>query len=525
MEFTTVTPGFTPESRWLRLVMGHPVALAVAVAAAGALPSLAIPFMADDWLNLASISNQSFFRTAYGYFRPAYLGTYWLDSLLWGLTPWAFHLTNLLLICASTGLMVAVIGRYTGDAVVTALAGLMLALHPFHVGNAAWIAARSDPMYGLFSAAALLCYDRWRTRRMGLPIAALLLYEVALLSKEAAITLPAVVILIGYLDRGRRPTSREWVAGYLPFACLTLLHFVLVRPWALGSTAVPAMGAFGKFWVWKLLGFSVCAVLPMPIEILEADPLAWGITGAVTGGCLLLAAWLHAGGIPSMALAAALLFVVLLVPSLISFQERYYFVPGAAAALAVAALIRASHRGVARVTAAVLVTAWLMLAAWQWMAWIDAGHVSEALISELARASRRDGVREVLLVNVPYRVHGVPVVGDFGTAIALLERRRVRVLTAAEVDYPTGETNALDGSYRDAVHVGPDAVTVRLRLAEGLFSRYDGPLPRKGGDRVELGYASILLSTPGVIQVLIPAAAAAARPTFVWSGGRLTEIR
>src|SRR5262245_60069457 len=118
----------------------HPAWLAALAAAAAGLPALALPFLADDWLNLAAVVEGVFRRTAYGYFRPFYLGTYWLDWQLSGLSPAFFHLTNLLLICGAVALMVVLIERYTADASLAGLAGLLLALHPFHVHNAAWIA-------------------------------------------------------------------------------------------------------------------------------------------------------------------------------------------------------------------------------------------------------------------------------------------------------------------------------------------------------------------------------------------------
>jgi hypothetical protein len=53
-------------------------------------------------------------------------------------------LTNLLLISAAAALVVVLIRRYTASAPLAGAAGILFALHPYHVENAAWIAARPN---------------------------------------------------------------------------------------------------------------------------------------------------------------------------------------------------------------------------------------------------------------------------------------------------------------------------------------------------------------------------------------------
>src|SRR2546427_3920237 len=136
--------------------------LAAMLAAVAGLPGLWLPFLADDWAHLAAVAGGLALRTPFGYYRPLCMIIYWLDRLVWGLSPSLFHLTNLVLIGASAALVVVLIRRYTGDPALAGAAGILFSLHPYHIESAAWIAALADPLFSLLFLGAALAYDRWR---------------------------------------------------------------------------------------------------------------------------------------------------------------------------------------------------------------------------------------------------------------------------------------------------------------------------------------------------------------------------
>src|SRR5947208_2827312 len=143
--------------------------LAASVAAIMAAPAIRLPFLADDWANLKTVSeNTAFFRTPVGYFRPLTMATYWLELRLCGPSPAISHLVNLALICVCAALVVLLVQRYLGQPKVAALTGVLFAVHPYHVENAAWIAARPDVLYSCFFFLAAISYDRWRVTIRGI---------------------------------------------------------------------------------------------------------------------------------------------------------------------------------------------------------------------------------------------------------------------------------------------------------------------------------------------------------------------
>jgi 4-amino-4-deoxy-L-arabinose transferase-like glycosyltransferase len=128
--------------------------------------------------------------------------------------------------------------RLTGDRWTAWVAALLYGLHPVHVESVAWISGIADPLLALFFLGSLLAYRKRRqpAGSAALLTASLLLYAMALLQKEVAIVLPAVVcayvILLRPEDQGWRAKLRSAVVAVLPFLAITALY-LLARSLAL----------------------------------------------------------------------------------------------------------------------------------------------------------------------------------------------------------------------------------------------------------------------------------------------------
>ncbi len=508
----------------LRLGGWRGPALAAMLAAVAALPGLWLPFLSDDWAHLAAVAGGPAQRTPFGYYRPLCMITYWLDRLAWGLSPSLFHMTNLVLVCSAAALVVVLIRRYTGDPAVAGAAGVLFALHPYHIESAAWIAARADPLFSLLFLGAALAYDRWRVRARALPITALLLFEASLLAKETAVTLPAFLLFLGLCDRRRRPPAAEWARGLLPMAAVALAHFLVLRPWGLGEPGLSLLGRFRSQWVKNLAVFGAAAILPAHTERVEAHPKLWVSLAALAVAVLAVLALGASRRLPAAAWAAIPAFAILVGPSVISFQERYLFLPSAASALALAALLNSAGRRARAAAAGLLVGGWIVSAGDHWIGWRDGGRASRRLIADLVEASARPGLQEIVVANMPHRVHGAPVAADFSAAVAVSGGRPLAVRTGIAIDYPVPEADALDGPFLSAVSRPPPFAEVRLRIPDRRFSRYVWPPPVPGSSRIDREWAAILLDETGGIRVRIPPAPGGARAAYVWSRGRLEPI-
>ena len=129
------------------------------------------------------------------YWRPTTLLSYALELRLWGVSPWGFHLTNILLHTANTLLLYLLLKRFRPEGALPWTASLLFLLHPAHGENIAWISGRTDLLAFLFLALSLLFRLEYEERKRGLPLS-LLFFALALLSKEAALLFLPLLFLL-----------------------------------------------------------------------------------------------------------------------------------------------------------------------------------------------------------------------------------------------------------------------------------------------------------------------------------------
>ncbi|HYS05812.1 MAG TPA: hypothetical protein VEW47_11530 [Candidatus Dormibacteraeota bacterium] len=493
------------------------------LAVLASMPGLWLPFLSDDWAQIEAVGRCPVARTPFGDFRPLYMTTLWLDRRIGGLSPSLFHLTNLLWIAATAALVVILARRYTGDVPLALATGSIFALHPYHVENAAWIAARSDPVYAVAFLLAALSYDRWRVKASGLPLLALLSFEASLLAKESAVTLPLFVLLVGLVDPARRPGRGEWWRGYATLMLVACAHFLLFRPWVLGGAGRTLKEGFGPGWAKNWLGLGVASILPVHVEVLAARPVLYGALALCVLALLLLLVRLRAERIPPAALAAAAIFGVLLLPGVVGFQERYLFLPVAAASLSLATLVRAARGRWSVLLFSLLVAGWAWGCLVQWTAWQDAAIASRRLVGDLLHASLDGRTREIVIANAPFRVHGGSVAGDLQAAVRLSGGRPVPVRCLAYVSYPTPDSDFLDGPAPVSIRRPPPYAEVVLRVREGPFSHFIGPRPLEG-DWLAQREGSIAFGANGAVRIRILADTAGGRAGYAWIGGHLAPL-
>ncbi|MCZ6746081.1 MAG: hypothetical protein O7C74_02560 [Acidobacteria bacterium] len=498
--------------------------LAAFVAVAAALPGLRFPFLSDDWALIEAVSTGLTHATPYGDFRPLYMSTLWLEYLFFGLTPFFYHLTNILLIASTAALVVILIRLYTGDTPLAALSGVLYALHPYHVENTAWISARSDPLYAVFYLGAAVAHHRWLANgSRGLPLATMLLFQAALFSKETALTLPAFLTLMGLLHQFRGLRLRSWMRSYLLLWIQLGLHFLL-RFLALGGAGrTLADGSVGT-WAKNGLAYAAAALIPAPTEVLTASPAFWGIVATVISGLMILLAFIRNGRIPPPAVGATIAFAILLGPSVVGLQERYILLPSAASALILASLIRSLRGHIRAIISTGLIVFWLFMLQIHWGNWRQAAEASDLLIADLTELSRRPEIQEIVVANMPFQVRGGSVAGDLRAALALRGERPVNVRAACYVSYATADTDVLNGPLEHSIDREPSFTEVRLRIPIETYSRVIGPTPPPGERFLETSIAWLRFEDEGRIRIQIKPGPEDQRIAVVWSGGRLQPL-
>lgn len=167
-------------------------------------------------------------------YRPLVTLSYFLDYAFWVLDPFGYHLTNLLLHLATASvlfmLLTALIARGEPGRewrYVPLIACAIFAVHPINSEAVNCISFREDLLCGLLYIGALLVYVRGRWYGLSL-----VLFGFALLSKEMAVTLPAMVVAYDLLlgppcHEGGRADCRKRLGRYGGYIVVLALYAVV----------------------------------------------------------------------------------------------------------------------------------------------------------------------------------------------------------------------------------------------------------------------------------------------------------
>jgi tetratricopeptide (TPR) repeat protein len=337
-------------------------------------------------------SDTGLYDDATPYYRPATTLSFLVNYRLFGLEPFWWRLASLLLHAASVLLLFRLAAWLFEDERAGFVAALLFAVHPAAVEAVAFVTARNN----LLCAAGLLAAPLALRRRRAPAVAgALLLFALALLSKEPAVVLPP--FLLGLALIARDPQLRA-TPPVLALFFGVLAAYLGLRTLVLGTVAPglapDGLAARAGLVVGSLFESLRILLLPLHLNASYAP-------GAVAFSWPKLAAALAAlGGLAWGALARRspapvragslwLLLSLLPIANLVPIPsapvaERYLYVP----ALGLAVLGAAGWRALAgrwgraaTVLAALLLAALGVRAAVRTTAWFDDRRLFESMVA------------------------------------------------------------------------------------------------------------------------------------------------
>jgi len=293
-------------------------------------------------------------KTVSNYYRPVMTLGYLVCYRLFGMRAYGFHLVSLLLHVLVVCLVFALTERVTGDRVWALVAGAVFALHPIHTEAVAWIAAVTDlevTLFYLLTFGFFLALARPGGGRSERTVAAMVFaFILALLSKEQAMTLPALATVYEHFyRRDRSETSASQKLARYGLLWLVGVAYVLFRIHFLGALApeeklsqltpqqivLSAVALVGQY-VWKLLWpVRLCAyyVFHASTSLFDFRVLA-GLLALLALAALFLVCWRSRDPNVHFASFGVLWFVATLAPVLNAhwvgdnvFTERYLYLP------------------------------------------------------------------------------------------------------------------------------------------------------------------------------------------------------
>src|SRR5438132_2794902 len=178
-----------------------------------------------------------------GHYIPLTWMTFGLDYLLWGMNPFGYHLTSLLLHAANAVVFFFVARRILtlalpgpserghALAVSAGVAALVFAIHPLRVESVAWVTERRDVLSGLFYLSTILMYLRAcerEERGRGWYWLSVAVFVCALLSKSMVVNLPVVLLILDVYPLRRLGGSIGWWSAPARRVYVEKIPFVLL---------------------------------------------------------------------------------------------------------------------------------------------------------------------------------------------------------------------------------------------------------------------------------------------------------
>jgi 4-amino-4-deoxy-L-arabinose transferase-like glycosyltransferase len=188
-------------------------------------------------------------------YYPLLHSAFWVEHKLWGDTTFGYHLVNVVFHIAAASLVYAILIKLRVPGAL--LAAAIFALHPVHVESVAWISEQKNTLSAVFFLTALLVYLQFdETRQKRKYFLALGLFCLGLLAKTVTATLPAVLLVIFWWQRGTLHWRRD-VVPLLPFFALGAAAGLLTA-WVERNLIGAEGAAFELTWIERGLRSSHC---------------------------------------------------------------------------------------------------------------------------------------------------------------------------------------------------------------------------------------------------------------------------
>jgi Tfp pilus assembly protein PilF len=179
------------------------------------------------------------------YYRPLMHVIYMFNYHLFGLSPWGFHLINIIFHAGVSLLVFFIIlkllGKYMPSStdsylLPSSVAALLFATHPMHTESVTWIAGLPDLSFTLFYLLSFFLYILYSEGLKGGYVFSVVSFTFAAFSKEPALTLPIILLAYDYAFKKTGDRFSHRIVRYLPYLAVSGVYLIL-RFHALGGFA------------------------------------------------------------------------------------------------------------------------------------------------------------------------------------------------------------------------------------------------------------------------------------------------
>lgn len=155
-------------------------------------------------------------------YRPILMTSFAIDHIFWGNNPIGYHLTNIILHAVNGILIYLFIRKLFDHQNIALLTSVFFIVHPVQSEAVSYASGRTDPLYVLFALISInLFISSTKNNKLSL-----LFFILSLLSKETAVIIPFLLILIRWVLNLKKPLWNFFLIDFVYiFSRLTVLNF------------------------------------------------------------------------------------------------------------------------------------------------------------------------------------------------------------------------------------------------------------------------------------------------------------
>jgi len=176
------------------------------------------------------LANKEGVRYEGGRYRPLTILTVLLDRAIWGLNPIGYNLTNKILhIICTVEIFYLTNILFPGNNLRGFLSALFFSIHPVFTDTIFWISARPDSLCCMFYILSIILFHKAKSYKL-LAIS-YICFIFALMSKEMAVTLPAIIFITSLIfskkpgEKGEMPAHHA-LKSSLPYFIILSLYMI-----------------------------------------------------------------------------------------------------------------------------------------------------------------------------------------------------------------------------------------------------------------------------------------------------------
>jgi tetratricopeptide (TPR) repeat protein len=286
-------------------------------------------------------AQEGFHKVIGRYYRPVVSTSYAIDCAIWGLKPFGFHLTNVLIHVLNTLLVfrfLQLILEKKKEKIskentknISGIGALIFAVHPIHAEAVSWVSGRTDSLAFTFFIASFIYYLKCsniisRNNKRLFFFFSFIFYILALLAKEMAITLPLVIVSYDFLiEKYNMAKIKEKLKIYSVFITISIIY-AIVRWFILKD--VPERETYYYFYAkdFSTTFFTMLQTIPLYLRLM-VFPV--GLVYHYSGYMPYVNSFQSNGVIVASAIVSIIILLTILFlkkQSLISYSFIYFFV-------------------------------------------------------------------------------------------------------------------------------------------------------------------------------------------------------